>query len=256
MTEPPISVVIPTCDRPEYLAEAVKSVLRQTSQPQEVLVIDNGVSPVDKTRLPDSDLLAVIRALPRFGVSQARNLGAILARCELISFLDDDDGWDENYLAGVRSTRKETGADVILGRLRDRKSLQPIGGKQALFRDEHDLINQILSRNPGAVGSNTTVARDRFYACSGFDPAITTGQDKALVLDLLMQGAKAAQSHSSWVDFRDDGDGPRQTELRKRIQGKWRFLSKYWRTMSWNQRCFNLAILTRLWLQKALGRER
>lgn len=256
MLKPTISVVIPTCDRPKYLAEALESVLRQTSQPEEILIIDNGRIPVDETVLPNSELIRVIRALPRFGVSQARNLGAISARYDFISFLDDDDSWDANYLDGVRRTQIESGADIILGRLRDNNSMQPLSGKQAVFENKSDLINQILLRNPGAVGSNTTVSRSCFNATSGYDPAITTGEDKALVLDLLLLGATAAQASTSWVNFRDDGDGPRQTELPKRLQGKWRFLSKYWSAMNWRQRLFNLVVLMRLWLRKTSGRSR
>ena len=40
--DPLVSVIIPTLDRPEYLAAAVSSVLRQSAQNFEVLVIDDG----------------------------------------------------------------------------------------------------------------------------------------------------------------------------------------------------------------------
>jgi hypothetical protein len=39
-----ISVVIPTCDRPRLLVTALQSVLAQTVQPTEIVVVDNGVT--------------------------------------------------------------------------------------------------------------------------------------------------------------------------------------------------------------------
>ena len=245
MSKLTISVVIPTCDRPEYLRDALISVLNQTVPPQEVLVIDNGLLPVDPTLLPKSELIKVIRALPHFGVSQARNLGAILACFDMIAFLDDDDEWDICYLESVRNKHCKTGVNVVLGRLRDRVSKQPITGKQAIFYDEKDLIKKILFHNPGVVGSNTSVIRHHFFLGPGYDQSITTGQDKAMVLDLLLAGKSVGRAETAWVDFRDGGARPRQTELRKLSEGKRRFMNKYWKIMSWEQRFFNIFI----WLQ-------
>lgn len=254
MPEPMFSVVIPTCDRPEYLRQAVDSVLAQIEPAHEILVIDNGREAVDPARLPVSDKLRVIRALPRFGVSQARNLGGILSGGDYIAFLDDDDRWDKAYLQAVRCTVEESAAKVVLGRLRDGNTGTPLNGKQAAFNDREDLIHQIFVRNPGAVGSNTIVAYEAFAASAGYDPWLTTGQDKALVLDLLLKGAQPACASEAWVEFRADGEGPRQTELRKHIEGKKRFLRKYWGLMSWYERLFNLGQLGRLRLRRRFGR--
>lgn len=254
MAEQLFSVVIPTCDRPEYLREAVNSVIAQTHPAYEILVIDNGCNVVDPSQLPECHRLRVIRALPRFGVAQARNLGAILAGGDYIAFLDDDDRWDDNYLQAVLCTVQENPAEIILGRLRDGGTGEPINGKQAAFNDREDLIEQLLLRNPGAVGSNTVVARSKFLASAGYDPWLTTGQDKALVLDLLLQQAQLARATEAWVEFRIDCVGRRQSEIGNHIQGKQRFLRKYWHKMSWHQRLFNLAQIVRLRLRRRLGK--
>lgn len=256
MGEPRISVVIPTCDRPQYLHDAVDSVFAQTSPADEILVIDNGREPLPPGTFTYAEGLRLVRALPRFGVSQARNLGAILASGDYIAFLDDDDGWDVGYLADVRLTIRKSGAEVVLGRLRDRFSGQPIKGKQALFRDRNDLMAQIMRRNPGAGGSNTVVERRAFTATAGYDPWITTGQDKALILDLLIAGIYPVRSDNGWIDFRNDQESQRQTDIDKRIQGKARFLRKYWGQMGWNNRLFNLAQLVRLYANRFQGTHR
>lgn len=241
-----VSVVIPTCDRFEYLCESINSVLNQTVQAEEIIVIDNGYSAVDPNQLPTSEKVKVIRALPRFGVSQARNLGAILSKGEYISFLDDDDCWDTGYLEAVQNTFLSRQTDIVLGRLKNMSTLEPIAEKQAEFKNENELIKKILRRNPGAVGSNTSVKREMIANTHGYDPHITTNEDKALVLDLLLKGAKAARAEAGWILFRDDGIGPRQTDLYKRIEGKARFVKKYRKNMSLLDYCFNLIQLIRL----------
>ena len=39
---PSVSVIIPTFNRPAFLAEALKSVLNQTMRPEEIIIVDNG----------------------------------------------------------------------------------------------------------------------------------------------------------------------------------------------------------------------
>lgn len=242
-----ISVVIPTCDRPTYLYEAVQSVLTQTLAAHEILVVDNGRHPVDDTALPTSKGFRLIRTLPRFGVAQARNFGAVLATGNLIAFLDDDDRWDPEYLESALYTHRETGANIILGGLRDAASDTPLMGKQASFNSQSNLISQILRRNPGTGGSNVVIEKSLFCSSAGYDPWLTTHEDKALVLDLMLNGGLTARAEGAWVEVRNDGEGPRLTENRKRAQGKIRFLKKYWSKMKWGDRLFNIAQLARLY---------
>lgn len=248
-----ISVVIPTCDRPDSLRKTVSSVLKQSCQPGEIIIVDNGRQPVEKVFLPASESLRLIRALPRFGVSQARNLGAITACSDYVAFLDDDDTWDPFYLEAVSQTVNRTRADIVLGRLRSMDNNNPLRNKQADFVDRNDLLRKILRRNPGAVGSNTSVAKTAFLKTSGYDPWLTTGQDKALVLDMLLSQSSVARADDAWVNFRENFAGERQTELKKRIEGKLRFTRKYWRYMDAGSRLFNSAQLCRLWLRYLFG---
>ena len=89
-----ISVVIPTRRRPELLLRAIESVLRQTYDQMEILVVIDG--PDEATRealrgVQDSRLRVI--ALPEsVGGSDARNTGVQNAKGEWIAFLDDDDG--------------------------------------------------------------------------------------------------------------------------------------------------------------------
>ena len=97
---PLVSVVIPTLDRPKLLLRAIDSVLRQTHQEIEVIVV------VDR---PDQDTVSAVRSVddPRVQLivnphsltaAGARNAGADHATGEWVAFLDDDDEWLPNKL--------------------------------------------------------------------------------------------------------------------------------------------------------------
>jgi glycosyltransferase involved in cell wall biosynthesis len=95
-----VSVIIPTLNRPKLLLRAIHSVLSQTHQEVEVIVV------VDR---PDQETLSAVKLLNddrvrlianpySFTAAGARNAGADHARGEWLAFLDDDDEWLANKL--------------------------------------------------------------------------------------------------------------------------------------------------------------
>jgi glycosyltransferase involved in cell wall biosynthesis len=93
MKTPAVSVVIPTFNRATLVGYAIESVLGQTYQDFEVIVVDDGSTdhtPEEVARFGDR-----IRYLHQknMGVSAARNTGIRAARGKWIAFLDSDDRW-------------------------------------------------------------------------------------------------------------------------------------------------------------------
>ena len=95
MTNPLLSVVIPTWNRAHIVCEAVASALKQRVGAVEVIVVDDAST--DPTiQLLNRTFGAQIRLLQlknRRGPGAARNMGAELARGEFVAFLDSDDIW-------------------------------------------------------------------------------------------------------------------------------------------------------------------
>jgi glycosyltransferase involved in cell wall biosynthesis len=91
MSEPTITVVIPTYGRAQFLGQALESLANQSLRPHEVIVVDD-CSP-EPTALPDTMRLAVtvLRHARNQGPGAARNSGASHASGDWILFLDDDD---------------------------------------------------------------------------------------------------------------------------------------------------------------------
>lgn len=89
---PRVSVVVPVYNGAPFLAEALASVLAQSYEPLEVVVVDDGSSD-SSARVAMS--FAGVRCLrqPNRGVAAARNAGVAASSGELVAFIDQDDRW-------------------------------------------------------------------------------------------------------------------------------------------------------------------
>lgn len=90
-----ISVIIPTYNCSSYVCEAIDSVLSQTYQPLEIIVVDDGSTDNTKESLKSYIENRKIKYFyqENKGPSSARNKGIREAHGEYISFLDADDVW-------------------------------------------------------------------------------------------------------------------------------------------------------------------
>lgn len=97
MPTPLFSVIIPTYGRPDYLVDAVDSVLSQTISDFECLVVDDA-SP-DPISVPDDPRVRLVRRTENGGPAPARNTGLEQACGKYVAFLDDDDVFTPDRLA-------------------------------------------------------------------------------------------------------------------------------------------------------------
>jgi len=112
---PDISVVIPSHDSAPWTERAVESVLSQTHQDFEIVLVDDGSEASAAARL---DALAThdavrIERQPHGGADLARRRGWEAAHGRYVAFLDDDDRYDPRYLAeciAVLDAHPEAGA--------------------------------------------------------------------------------------------------------------------------------------------------
>ena len=103
---PLISVILPVWNRRELVAAAVQSVLNQTYENWELLVVDDGSTDGsgDVIRALQSDSRIRLLSQDHEGVCRARNLALHAARGEIITYLDSDNEWFAGYLAEVART--------------------------------------------------------------------------------------------------------------------------------------------------------
>ena len=96
---PLVSVIVPTFDRPEMLREALRSILQQTFQDFEVIVVNDAGR--DVSSVVDALASPKISYLPHDsnkGLAAARNSGIRAAKGKYIAYLDDDDLYYPDHL--------------------------------------------------------------------------------------------------------------------------------------------------------------
>lgn len=114
---PLISVILPTYDRPRHLERAIDSVLAQRYQNWELLVIGDG-DPGRARPIAEAcgDSRVRFSGIQRSGVSAARNAALKLAGGELITYLDDDNIMDRDWLLAVAwAFEQRPDVDVLYG---------------------------------------------------------------------------------------------------------------------------------------------
>ena len=98
--KPLVTAVVTTYNRPQMVQRAIQSILAQTYEPLEIIVVEDGIDSGIKAWLKQKSLNHVryYRHETNKGLSAARNTGISKSRGEYIAFLDDDDEWKPDAL--------------------------------------------------------------------------------------------------------------------------------------------------------------
>lgn len=108
MPQPAISVIIPLYNKEREIGEAVRSVLAQTCQPLEIIVVDDGSTDrsAEVVQQIASPLVRFITQ-PNAGVCAARNRGIAESKGDYIALLDADDQWKPGFLSEITAMTEE-----------------------------------------------------------------------------------------------------------------------------------------------------
>ena len=146
-----ISVIVPVYNTGEYLERCLDSILNQTYQNVEIILVDDGSTDDSPQKC---DLYASIDSRIRVihkengGQSSARNVGLDACRGNYISFVDSDDWIEQDmYSTLLRSLEKSGVALAIAGRYdvyenSDQKEVGKVLGKNGVF-DARELLPQM-----------------------------------------------------------------------------------------------------------------
>ncbi|MCH5597635.1 glycosyltransferase family 2 protein [Niabella ginsengisoli] len=109
MNSPLVSVIIPTYNRAKTLPKAIVSVLSQTYQNYEIIVVDDGSADNTKEVVEQYNSVQYIYK-ENGGQASARNTGLTLAKGSFIASLDSDDEWYPEFLQ--KSVEKMVAEDL------------------------------------------------------------------------------------------------------------------------------------------------
>jgi glycosyltransferase involved in cell wall biosynthesis len=103
---PEITVVIPLYNKERYIQRTIDSVLRQTFQNFECIIVDSSTDGSRKLVSQYDDPRIVLVSCEKSTAAHARNQGAHTAQSDLIAFLDADDEWQPDHLESLHNLRK------------------------------------------------------------------------------------------------------------------------------------------------------
>jgi len=118
-----ISVIMLTYNREKYVSRAIESILYQTFQDFEFIIVDNGSTDrsgqiADEYASNDSRIQVIHRS--RGNIGSGRNTGLDAAKGEYIAFIDDDDWAEPDFLEFLYNLAVENRADVSICGAADR----------------------------------------------------------------------------------------------------------------------------------------
>src|SRR5678815_3216150 len=186
-----VSVILPTYNRAHVLGRAIASVLAQTHQSLELIVVDDG-STDDTAAVLDAithDRLRVIRLDANRGASCARNRGIAVAQGALVAFIDSDDVWTPDKLA--RQTAALTSRSDRVGLCVCSMEVDRDGARHRVqYQDEELDSNTAVTRIISGVGMGTPswlARRDTLQAVGGFDESLPRMQDYECALRIAQE---------------------------------------------------------------------
>jgi glycosyltransferase involved in cell wall biosynthesis len=209
MTAVRVSVVIPTRDRPDKLAETLEGLRHQTlsAEQYEVVVVDDGSTP--PLSLDGSAQGPSLRCVRRAGGgrSAARNAGVAAAQGSLVVFVDDDISVRPPFLALHLGAQQEWPGALVCGaiRLPEAALATPFGRFRQEMEDRGVPRDRGWFASPGACAAgNQSITRLRFEALGGFDETLASAEDQDLALRHVESGGPLAFLPEAGVVHRDD----------------------------------------------------
>ena len=166
---PRVSVIIPAYNAASFIGEAIESILAQSFQDFEIIVVDDGST--DGTaevvkKLPQVRLIEQ----PHSGIAVSRNAGILAACGELIAWIDADDRWTKDKLekqVDWLDRHPETG--IVFTRYRNFTELP----EESLSKEQKELMDTEVRRS-----MVTAVVRKALFEQLGlFDESLIYSED-------------------------------------------------------------------------------
>ena len=176
-----VSVIIPNYNYARFIGEAIESVLAQTYQPLEIIVVDDG-STDDSIKVIESfgDKVKLIRQ-ENGGVGKARNTGARNSNGDFLAFLDADDIWlPEKIEKQIAKFDVDTEIGLVHCGMREFNSVTGELIKIHLEGGEGWVATDLLLNEKPVVvgpGGSIVVKRKVYEDVGGFDENLKNGED-------------------------------------------------------------------------------
>jgi GT2 family glycosyltransferase len=218
MSLPPVSLIIPTCNRPDMLHDTVLSILDGNEVPDEIIIVDQSktVHPVLSAYQPDRACnIHYVQSVVR-GATRAINSGIDLARNDIIVIINDDIFVEKTWLCSLIQVLLDAGPrGAVAGRILPTASVAPGGFVPTLKEDTEAATYRGRIHEDVFLCVNIALFRSAFQEVGYFDVQLGPGtsyhsaEDNDLGFRLLEAGyqiryvPEAIVYHRAWRAARD-----------------------------------------------------
>lgn len=195
--EPNVSVIIPVYNSEKYIKSAIESVLKQTLEDFEIVIVDDASTDntVDVITSIEDSRIRLFKNLKNKGPAYSRNKAIKEARGKWIAFLDSDDWWEEKRLDVLVRLAENHKVDMICDDLYliydgDKKPwTTELTNKKLKLTSDTYLSPQMVVEN--GAGMQPLIKKDFLLNNSlEFDENLYYGEDYKLYLECLVNGAE------------------------------------------------------------------
>ncbi|MXP14182.1 glycosyltransferase [Altererythrobacter confluentis] len=233
MTDPTFSVVIAAYNAELTIQETIDSVLAQSDEDFELIVIDDGSEDLTLPvvlRKGATDIRIKVATQPNQGVSAARNLGVAKARGQYLAFLDADDIWHCDKLARHRALHDSDPAiEASYARIAfcpDKPGKIRAGRTSSTVREGYCALEDVVIENVVCTMSNLVIERDTFLEIGGFHRQMRHVEDQDLLSRLVGGGRLLRGIPETLVGYRMSAEGL-SCDFQAMLAG-WRKLAEQW----------------------------
>ena len=231
-----VSIVMPAYNAEAYIEAAIRSVMSQTFENWELIVIDDGSqdATVDIVRrlAREDSRITFLQNENNMGVSKTRNRGMDLAGDNYVAFLDSDDVWHPEKLEVQLARLKQTGADFAYC------SYAIVNAQGVKVKPDYSVPEKIAFRDllmENVIGCSTVMLAPHIANKYRFGSAFYH-EDYVLWTQLLKDGYQACGNTEVLVDWRFI-ENSRSYDKRKAAVNRWRIYRK----------CLNLSLGQSVW---------
>jgi glycosyltransferase involved in cell wall biosynthesis len=239
MTQPVVSIVVPSFNCEQYIRQTLQSVVEQTFTDWELIVVDDGST--DQTVDIASDIDPRIRVVQQRNarVCAARNRGFAESIGRFVCFMDHDDYWFPEKLArqvGWMTRMPELGvvySNCIYWHAKDGvfpapESMRPTNDGDALDADFTGWVYHQFMLDSCALTSSAMIRREALDACGLFDESLPYSEDWDIFLRLTRKYPFAQMTWGSTLYRQHEHQGSRvarpvdyRSELLVRAEQAW-----------------------------------
>lgn len=173
---PKVSVIIPVYNTAGYIGQAIDSILAQTFQPAEVIVVDDGSSDnIDEAIQPYLDKIHFVKKT-NGGISSSYNTAIKMATGDWIAICDGDDYWHQSKLMEQQKLISPEVGFIFCNKIH----FNDQDGARVEFAYPENIVDdplRSLLKSFFASPSTTLIRKELIERCGYFDTSLSSSED-------------------------------------------------------------------------------